>query len=142
MRNDFVAKCSIQIQAPIAKVWDALVQPEAIRQYMFGTEVSSDWKEGRPITWRGEWKGKAYEDKGVIEALEPNRLLRYSHFSPLTGEADVPENYHHVSIELAAEGPVVLVTLTQDNNPTDKDRAHSEENWGMMLATLKQYLEK
>src|SRR2546427_90916 len=80
------------INAPLARVWDTLVDPEAIRRYMFGTTVVSDWKEGGPIVWKGEWKGKAYEDKGVILRLEPERILQYSHFSPQSGLPDTPEN--------------------------------------------------
>ena len=41
---------------------------------MFGTDAVSDWKEGSPITWKGEWEGKHYEDRGVILRLEPERL--------------------------------------------------------------------
>ena len=63
----------------------ALVDPAAIKQYMFGTTVESDWREGSSIVWKGEWQGRAYEDKGVILRLEPGRLLQYSHFSPLSG---------------------------------------------------------
>ncbi len=53
-----IAKASISINASIAKVWDALTNPEVIKQYMFGTEIISDWKEGSPIIWKGEWQGK------------------------------------------------------------------------------------
>ena len=74
------------------------MDPEAIRRYMFGTTVVSDWKEGGPIVWKGEWKGKAYEDKGVILRLEPERILQYSHFSPQSGLPDTPENHHTVTI--------------------------------------------
>jgi uncharacterized protein YndB with AHSA1/START domain len=41
-----IAKVSITLNAPIAKVWNALVNPEIIKQYLFGTNVVSDWKEG------------------------------------------------------------------------------------------------
>ena len=58
-----IAKESISINAPVGKVWDALTNPEVIKQYMFGTNVISDWKEGSPIVWKGEWQGKKYEDK-------------------------------------------------------------------------------
>jgi hypothetical protein len=43
-------------------------------QYMFGTNVISDWQEGSPILWKGEWQGKKYEDLGVILKLEPERV--------------------------------------------------------------------
>jgi uncharacterized protein YndB with AHSA1/START domain len=75
MKDDLLAKASITINAPSEEVWKALVNPEAIRQYMFGTHVISDWKEGSRIVWRGEWQGKPYEDKGVILTFKPERTL-------------------------------------------------------------------
>ena len=141
MKKDFIAKASTTINAPIAKVWDAFVNPQVIKKYMFGTTVASDWKEGSPITWKGEWEGRAYEDKGVILKIEPERLLKYSHFSPLSGQPDVPENYHKVTIELSRKGKQTAVSLSQDNNATEEARQHSEKNWKMMLAGLKKQLE-
>lgn len=142
MADDFVAKASTTIQAFPAEVWDALVDPEKIREYMFGTNVSSEWKEGSPISWKGEWEGKPYEDKGVILQIKPPRVLQYSHFSPLAGLPDEPENYHTVTIELAEDGAAATnVTLSQDNNPTEKEREHSEKNWSMMLDGLKKFVE-
>ncbi len=142
MKNQYVAKTEIKIHAPVSRVWDALVNPESIKQYMFGTNVISDWTEGSPIAWKGEWKGKAYEDKGVILKLRPERVLQYSHFSPLSGQPDKPENYHTVTVELSGEGAQTIVLLSQDNNPTEEAREHSEENWKMMLKNLKKFLER
>jgi uncharacterized protein YndB with AHSA1/START domain len=141
MPTDLIAEASTTIHAPIAQVWDALVDPEAIKKYMFGTTVSSEWKKGSPITWKGEWKGKAYEDKGTIVEIVPERRLRYTHFSPLGGLPDVPDNYHEVTIDLEPEGDVVRVTLAQDNNPTEEARRHSQQNWTAMLDGLKKLLE-
>jgi uncharacterized protein YndB with AHSA1/START domain len=135
------AKASTTINAPTAKVWEALTNPALIKQYMFGTNVVTDWKEGSPIIWQGEWQGKSYEDKGTLLKIEPKRVLQYSHFSPLSGQPDVPENYHSVTIELSGNGKQTTVTLTQDNNETDEAREHSEENWQMMLDGLKKLLE-
>ena len=142
MDKNLIARTSISINASSEKVWDALVNPEAIKQYMFGTNVVSDWHEGSPIVWKGEWQGKSYEDKGVILQFKPGRTIRYSHFSPLSGLPDKPENYHTVTIELLANGNQTPVSLAQDNNATEEDRAHSEKNWGMMLAALKKFLEQ
>jgi uncharacterized protein YndB with AHSA1/START domain len=142
MKSTFIAKAQITINVPIAKVWDALVNPEMIKQYMFGTNAVSDWKEGSPIVWQGEWEGKPYEDKGVILKLKPERILQYSHFSPLSGQSDVPEHYHTVTIELSPKGTGTMLMLSQDNNSTEEDREHSEMNWGMMLTGLKKFLEK
>lgn len=142
MDDDLIAKASIVVAAPMDVVWDALVTPEAIKQYMFGTTVVSDWEEGSSIVWRGEWKGEPYEDKGVILQFTPGRTIRYSHFSPLSGLPDEPENYHTVTVELSDEGTQTLVSLSQDNNPTVEAREHSAANWGMMLTALKGFVEE
>jgi len=139
--SDRIAKASATIDAPAEKVWDALVNPDAIHEYMFGTNVTSEWKEGSAISWKGEWKGKAYEDKGTIQKIDAPRTLQYTHFSPLAGLPDVPENYHTVTVELTGRGDATDVTLSQDNNPTDEAREHSEKNWKMMLDGLKKYVE-
>src|SRR5574337_202031 len=132
-----VARASVAINAPISKVWDALVSPEAIKRYMFGASVVSDWREGSSIVWKGEWQGRPYQDKGVVLRLEPDRTLQYSHFSPLSGVPDTPENYHTVTVELSTDGNKTRVVLAQDNNPTEQAREHSERKWNTMLATLK-----
>jgi len=139
--KDFIATSTITVDAPGMKVWSALVSPDAIKQYMFGATVISEWKEGSAIVWKGEWKGKPYEDKGVILRSTPGRVLCYTHFSPLAGLPDQPENYHTVTMELSPDGAHTRVTLSQNNNPTDETRQESEKNWGMMLAALKQYVE-
>jgi uncharacterized protein YndB with AHSA1/START domain len=141
MDKNHIAKASISIDASREKVWNALIDPKAIKQYMFGTNVVSDWKEGSSIVWKGEWQGKSYEDKGEIIQLTPGETLQYSHFSPLSGQPDKPENYHAVTIALSDNGNQTDVTLTQDNNATEADKAESEKNWGMMLEGLKKFAE-
>jgi uncharacterized protein YndB with AHSA1/START domain len=140
--KNLVATVSISIAAPNNKVWDALVNPEAIRQYFFGTTVVSDWHLGSPIVWKGDWQGKPYEDKGVIIQFDPGRTIQYSHFSPLSGLPDKPENYHTVTVKLSASEDLTLVSLSQDKNGSEEERVHSEQNWGMMLTALKKYLEQ
>jgi uncharacterized protein YndB with AHSA1/START domain len=134
---NLIAQAMITIDAPRSKVWRALVDSAANKQFMFGADVRSDWKEGSPITWSGEFKGKSFQDKGVILRVQPERVLKYSHFSPLAGKPDKPENYHTVTIELADAGSQTRLVLTQDNNATEQARAESERNWKTMLESLK-----
>jgi len=142
VNKGLIAKASISINASAAKVWNALTNPEVIKQYMFGTTVISDWLKGSQIVWKGAWQGKKYEDKGVILKLKPERLIQYSHFSPLSGKPDLPENYHTVTIKLTTDEAGTAVSLSQDNNETEEAREHSEKNWKMMLDALKKLLEK
>jgi uncharacterized protein YndB with AHSA1/START domain len=102
----------------------------------------TDWKPGGRIVWRGEYEGKSYEDHGEILVFEPERRLEMTHFSPLNGEEDVPENYHVLAYELEEVGDATRVKLTQDNNPTPEAAERSQANWERMLAALKSVVEQ
>jgi uncharacterized protein YndB with AHSA1/START domain len=138
---DLTAKANTTIQAPVEKVWEAFVNPQIIKKYMFNTNVQSDWKEGSPITWSGEWQGKSYVDKGKILQFKPQTRLQYSHFSPLSGKADIPENYHTVTVDLSEQNGQTTVSLVQDHNESEEVKEHSEKNWNKMLVDLKKLLE-
>lgn len=141
MTEPIMVRVTTTIDAPVARVWDALTNAAAIREYMFGTNVTTDWKPGSAIRWRGEWQGRAYEDKGMVIDAQPGRLLRFTHFSPLSGLPDAPENYHTVTITLAEEPPRTRLSLTQDGSPTEAARKHNEENWNVVLGGLKKLAE-
>jgi uncharacterized protein YndB with AHSA1/START domain len=139
----FEAVKSVAIDAPRAKVWEALTNPEKVKEYMHGTKLSTDWKEGSPITWKGEWKGKSYEDKGKVLEVVPERLLKNTHWSPMGGSEDKPENYHTVTYELEEQDGKTILTLTQDNNATQQEADKmADDNWGPVLKGLKETAEK
>jgi uncharacterized protein YndB with AHSA1/START domain len=139
--ENLVAKAQTTINTPANKVWKALTDPKTIKEYMFGTTVSSEWKKGSQITWKGEMNGKKYEDKGEILEIVPEKKLKYTHFSPLSGLPDNSENYHTVTIALAEEKNKTHVTLTQDKNDSDKAKSESEKNWNEMMDSLKKIVE-
>lgn len=141
--DPFTATQSIVINTTADKVWEALTTPELVKQYMFGADVVSDWQKGSTLIYKGEWEGKPYEDKGTILEVEPNKLLITTYFSALSGLEDKPENYNTVTYELLpeADGQTKL-TVTQDNNASQEAANKATENWGMILATIKELLEK
>jgi uncharacterized protein YndB with AHSA1/START domain len=96
MSETFIATAKTTINAPTAKVWEALVTPQLIKKYLFGTEVTTDWRVGSPITYKGVWEGKAYEDKGKVLQIDPGKLLVSTFWSSMAGLPDVPENYKTV----------------------------------------------
>jgi uncharacterized protein YndB with AHSA1/START domain len=136
-----VATAETEIHAPPSKVWRALTDPDQIQKYMFGSRVETDWKPGSRITWRGEYEGKQYEDKGEIVEVVPEHRLKVTHFSPLSGQEDRPENYHTLVYELEASDGMTHVSLSQDNNPSEEAAEHSRENWEKMLSALKEVVE-
>jgi len=91
MERKYVSRASIAIEASGTDVWDALVNPATAKEYFFGAKVHSDWKEGSPITFTGEFNGNAYNEKGTILQYRPERLLQYSHWSDLEQLPDLPE---------------------------------------------------
>lgn len=141
MSDKLTAKATTTINAPASKVWQALVNPEIIKQYLFDTDVISDWKVGSPITYKGEWEGKSFEDKGKILEIEPEKILKSTHWSPMSGVLDKPENYHTVTYSLADKGEATQVTITQDNNANAEEVKHSEQNWTTVLDGMKKLLE-
>jgi uncharacterized protein YndB with AHSA1/START domain len=141
MNETKIAKATILINAPTSKVWDALTQPELIKQYMFGTNVNTDWKVGSPITYRGIWQGKPYEDKGKVLEFEPRKKIVSTFWSALSGVPDQPENYKRVQYELSEQGGATSLTVTQDNNASDEEAQHSSKNWEMVLEGIKKLLE-
>jgi uncharacterized protein YndB with AHSA1/START domain len=143
MSRGFEAVKTVTIDAPRAEVWDALTKPDKVKQYMHGTDLSTDWKEGSPISWKGEWKGKSYEDKGQVLEVEPLKRLMYTHWSPMGGTEDKPENYHTLTYELTGDDATTTLTLKQDNNATqDEANKMAEDNWGPVLKGLKETAEK
>jgi uncharacterized protein YndB with AHSA1/START domain len=137
-----IAKAQVEINAPAEKVWDALTNPEIIKQYLFGTNAVSDWKVGSPITYTGVWEGKEYKDKGTILEIVPNKKLVSTYWSGMSGKADVPENYQKVSYELEEADGKTTLTITQENNPSAQSAEHSGDNWKMVLGKMKEILEK
>ena len=135
------AKATITIDAPTSKVWDALTRPDLVKQYLFGTDVITDWKVGSPIRYKGVWQGKAYEDKGKVVQFVPGKLLVSTFWSSLEGLPDTPENYKTVTYELTAQGSQTQLTISQDNNDSEEAARHSEQNWQMVLGGIKKLVE-
>lgn len=136
-----VAKAESMIDADAQRVWAALTEPEQIAKYFFGTRVDTSWEPGEPITWIGEFEGKPYSDHGLVIAVEPGHRLELTHFSPMSGQPDLPENYHGLVFELTEEQAGTRVTLSQDNNSSAEEAEHSRANWQQVLDGLKKVVE-
>lgn len=137
----FIATATVEVAASPHEVWHALTEPDLIQRYFFGSRVNTDWQPGSPITWSGEYNGTAYQDKGTVLEVKKERLLRVSHFSPMTGLPDEPENYHTLTFELDAHDAGTRVSLTQDNNASQEEADRSAANWSTMLDGLKKTVE-
>jgi uncharacterized protein YndB with AHSA1/START domain len=142
MTRDLRTEESITIDAPIERVWEALTMPEVIKRWFFGVDTETDWQEGSPIVHRGEYQGRPYEDRGSILQIQPPRLLVHSHWSPVSGLPDAPENYQQVAWELSEGDGGTRLTIKESNLPFEEARATSEQSWRIVLENLKKLLEE
>src|SRR4051812_17338030 len=105
MAEPLIIRNSITIDAPASKVWDALVNPEQTKQYMFGCETVSDWKPGSELLWKGHYEGQEMVFvKGEVIEIQPDKFLKYSTIDPNSNIDDTSENYLHVTYELIPDG--------------------------------------
>jgi uncharacterized protein YndB with AHSA1/START domain len=142
MAENFSNKKTVTIHSPVVTVWQALTDPLMIRQYFFGVEMKSDWKEGSTIIVKGEWEGKNFEGKGKVLQVETQKLLRHSYWSNMSGLPDTPENYHIITYELTAKNGSTKLTLTEENLATQDMRDRSGKLWDMVFDNMKKLLEK
>jgi uncharacterized protein YndB with AHSA1/START domain len=123
------------ISASADRIWQALTDLATLKRFFFGADVRTDWQVGHPITFSGAYEGKRYRDKGVVKSFEPGRRLSYTHWSPLSGTPDVPENHHTVTFRLEARGDATEVSIIQENL-AGGDPDHLRKNWSAVLEGL------
>ncbi len=121
-------------------VWNALTNAEIVKQYFFGSDQVTDWKVGSPIYFRGEYEGKSYEDKGIVQEYVPNKKLSFSYLSSWNALEDKPENYLLVQYEVKEVPEGTELTITQSNYDEEKAK-HSAENWKIVIDGLKKIVE-
>ena len=141
MDKSITADASVEIHAPADRVWQALIRPELIAKYFFGSQIVTDWKVGSPIVYKGEWQGEPFEDKGQVVEVKPEKSLVVTHWSPLSGVPDIPENYHTVRYEIVPQNGNTRVTIRQDNNANEQEREQSAQTWKTVLENMKSMLE-
>jgi uncharacterized protein YndB with AHSA1/START domain len=139
--SDLSAAISIDIKASMEETWKAITTPALIKQWFFGVDTESDWTVGSTLIHRGEWQGRAYEDKGEIVRIDPPRLLVHTHWSDLSGKPDSPENYQEVTWALSRRDGMTELTVTEHNLPSEDAKAVSEESWKTVLNNLKELLQ-
>ena len=130
------------INALPSNVWQALTDPALIKQYFFGVDAQSDWREGSTIIYKGEWQDKQVKSKGTIIQFEKEKIFKHTYWSNLSGLDDVPENYHIITYELLSSDSGTDLHLTEENLSSEEMKAQSSNLWDMIFENLKALLEK
>lgn len=139
--SNLIAKAATDIAAPPERVWAALTEPEQIATYLAGSRVTTTWKVGTPITWEGQYEGGSYQDKGKVLVYDEPRELSMTHYSPIIGQPDEPENYHTLVYTLTPTDSGTHLALTQDGNNSEEQAEQFSRNWQSMLDGLKAHVE-
>ncbi|QLC66965.1 SRPBCC domain-containing protein [Flavobacterium sp. LPB0248] len=132
---------TIVLNAPVEKVWNALTQPELVKQWQYGSDLITDWKIGNEIRFRNEWEGQVFEQWGTVLEIVPNQKIRYSLFFPRPGLEDKPENYFIMSYVLSEENQKTKLEIIQEDNRPGavQEKPQGEEN--PILQALKVVIE-
>ena len=137
--SDNVSK--ILIGASANRVWDAITRPDLVKQWQYGTDLSTDWRKGSSIVFRNEWEGKVFEQKGTILEVEPGCLVKYTLFAPQPGLEDRPENYFVMSYLLEDVDGRTLLTITQEDTRSQSVQEPADEAENAILLALKKLAE-
>lgn len=143
MDKNLIASSNINIQSTPEKVWDVLTNPVKIKEYLFGTEVITDWKIGSSIIFQGEYDGQQYKDKGNVIENKKNELLKYDYWSGFSGLEDNPENYSLVTYKIEnLDDNSVNFTWHQQGFSSEEGKCHTEEGLKAMLEKIKEIAEE
>lgn len=149
MAKPLFVKNTIVINAPASEVWDALVNPQQTKKYMFGCETVSDWKKGSSLLWKGKHEGKDMVFvKGEIVDINPEKFLACTTIDPHSNIDDTSDNYLTVTYSLNPEkGRTTLVVTQGDYNKVAEGKRRYEESynngegWHPILVQIKNLVE-
>lgn len=130
----------IYIGAPVSKVWQALIDGELTKHYVYGTKFESKLKKGAIYAYLGE--GGFHVVDGVILEVDANKklVMTWSAHYDSSVAGDRPSR---VSYELTAVKPEVtrLHLVHDDFDGPTATYSGSIEGWPLILSSLKSLLE-
>ncbi|WP_411822012.1 SRPBCC family protein [Leptospira sp. 'Mane'] len=130
-----------EIKASPETVWEVLTSPKYIKEYLYGTDAISDWKKGSPLIFKGEWEGRAYEEKGVILEFQKPDSFKYTYFTAFFELPELPENYAIIENKLTVAGDTVTIHLSQSGFTSEEKVKHSIDSWNHCLEIIKKTAE-
>ena len=129
-----VARVELAIDAQRERVWAGITD---LARYMPIDDVVADWRPGGRIRWTAVLLGrKRVEVDGDVETVDAEHFLVFRWRDPLLKVT------HRVLILLELDGARTRLILTEDGHATEKELAHAEGGWRLMLSNLKFQLEE
>jgi uncharacterized protein YndB with AHSA1/START domain len=132
---------TITINASPKKVWDALTQPELVKLWQYGSELTTSWAIGSDIKFKAEWQGQVFEQWGKVLNIRPNALIRYSLFAPRPDLEDKPEHYFVMNYALKKVKNHTFLEITQEDDRPNAVQKAPEGADNPVLQLLKKIAE-
>lgn len=128
-------KTALQIQKPIDEVFEAIVNPEKMKNY-FISKSSGRIEEGKVITWK--FPEFDIESPIRVGRIEENKFISFYWDT----------NSKELLVEIFLSSPSMdstLITVTEKSMDNDEEGINwlkgNTEGWANFLACLKAYLE-
>lgn len=131
----------VTILATKEAVWKALTDPELVKLWQYGSELSTDWQVGSAIRFRAEWEGQVFEQWGTVLDVVPNARLRYNLFAPRPDLEDKPENYFEMAYVLTGQGDSTQLEIRQIDNRPGATQEEDQGDENPVLKSLKELVE-
>jgi uncharacterized protein YndB with AHSA1/START domain len=129
---------SIRIRAKASVVWATLLDPTKIARWMGGAQVESTWEPSSPITFTGTLNKRRYQDRGTVLSCEPERVLRYNHWSSWSAGTRTV-----ITLTITPEGDAETVLAVRHDNLTSEEAfGHARFFWRNALADVKDMAER
>jgi uncharacterized protein YndB with AHSA1/START domain len=133
MSESFIEK-SIEISAPVSKVWSVFIDPVLTRQ--MGGEYVSDWKVGSPFQWKG-LDGTIITNGSIVDVI-PERRIKHNLLNSVGSINSV------ITYEFEEENGITRLRAREDfSQPIpENEYADAAEGWDAALLAVKETAEK
>jgi uncharacterized protein YndB with AHSA1/START domain len=127
------------IRTTPARLWEALTDPQFIRQYWFDMDIECGWRKGSP--WKMVHPDGTLTDRGEILEIDPPQrmVIHWLHEWKPELKAEGPSR---CTIELEPVDGAVKLTITHEiDRPESRLITAVSGGWPRILSNLKSLLE-
>jgi uncharacterized protein YndB with AHSA1/START domain len=121
------------------RLWQALTEPDFMREYWFGVHLQTEWKPGS--SWEMIHPDGRVTDAGEVLEFDPPKRMVLAWRHELRPELKA-EGLARCTIELQPESDAVKLTITHHiDHPASKLIEAVSWGWPRILSNLKSFLE-